>query len=82
MDVNYTLTRKLDDLGRVVIPQEIRTRLGWKENTAVEIAAQDNGLIIIREAALRCSLCLNQAESLQRVELGFVCPECAGKITV
>lgn len=31
------MTRKLDDLGRIVIPKELRRQLGWKPGAPLNI---------------------------------------------
>lgn len=41
------IVRKLDDLGRVVIPMEIRREAGWKSGQPLEMfATKDGGLYI------------------------------------
>lgn len=42
------LKRKLDDLGRVVIPKEFRDDLGIHEGDAVEIFETRNGIFVKR----------------------------------
>ena len=45
-------TRSLDDLGRVVIPKEIRRTFGIRENDTLEICVDEQkGLIILRRHA-------------------------------
>lgn len=46
------LTRRLDELGRVVIPKEIRRTFGIRENDALEICVDEQkGWIILRRHA-------------------------------
>ncbi|ULT55423.1 AbrB/MazE/SpoVT family DNA-binding domain-containing protein [Neobacillus drentensis] len=40
------IVRHIDDLGRVVIPAEVRKVNGWKAGTPVEMLATENGLFI------------------------------------
>ncbi len=42
------IVRHVDDLGRVVLPKEIRRRLGIKEGDPVELFTED-GCIIIKK---------------------------------
>jgi AbrB family looped-hinge helix DNA binding protein len=44
----YGLERRIDDLGRIVIPKEFRIPLGIKENDVMEICVV-NDIIIIRK---------------------------------
>ena len=41
------IVRRLDDLGRIVIPKEIRHRLGVKENDCFEINLGNDGELIL-----------------------------------
>ena len=43
------IVRKIDDLGRIVIPKEIRKTLRIKEGTPLEIFTEDNGAIIFKK---------------------------------
>ena len=40
------MVRKLDDLGRVVIPKEIRRSMGLQDGEAMEFLVDDKGLLI------------------------------------
>lgn len=40
------ITRRIDDLGRVVIPKALRQTLGWTEGTELNINLVDNGIFI------------------------------------
>lgn len=43
---NFVVKRKLDSLGRIVIPKEMRVYYGFKENDKLEIIPTDNGVLI------------------------------------
>ncbi|PEB42270.1 AbrB/MazE/SpoVT family DNA-binding domain-containing protein [Bacillus pseudomycoides] len=43
------ITRKIDELGRIVIPMEIRRTLGIKEKDAIEIFVEDNDKIVLKK---------------------------------
>lgn len=43
------IIRRIDDLGRVVIPKEIRNNLRIRENDPMEIYVSDNGEVILRK---------------------------------
>ncbi|KEK22064.1 AbrB/MazE/SpoVT family DNA-binding domain-containing protein [Bacillus gaemokensis] len=40
------ITRRVDELGRVVIPKELRDTLGIKEKTPLEIFVEDEKIIL------------------------------------
>lgn len=56
---NSGIIRRIDDLGRIVIPKEIRRNLRVKEGTPIEIAVDENGSIILTPY-------LTKAEKLNR----------------
>ena len=43
------IIRRVDDLGRVVIPKEIRRAMRIKEEDPLEIVAVDNGIVCFRK---------------------------------
>lgn len=40
------IVRKIDELGRIVIPKEIRKSQGWDNGTSMEIFMSDEGMVI------------------------------------
>ena len=50
MDKRSGMARKLDEVGRIVIPKEIRTYLALKEGSKLEIAINDIGEVILRKS--------------------------------
>jgi len=40
------IVRRLDDLGRIVIPKEVRKVNGWAAGTPVEMFATDEGIMV------------------------------------
>lgn len=53
------MVRDLDSLGRIVIPVDIRRRLGIGKHTVMEFWMTDSGLIMRRYAGEACILCGN-----------------------
>lgn len=51
------IIRHLDDLGRVVIPKEIRTRYGLEEGTPIEIFTKGNEIILKKANTTICQKC-------------------------
>ena len=46
---NYGIVRRIDDLGRIVIPKEIRRNMGLNDGDALEINYNNNGVISIHK---------------------------------
>ncbi|WP_326975318.1 AbrB/MazE/SpoVT family DNA-binding domain-containing protein [Caproicibacter sp. BJN0012] len=49
--------RKLDGLGRIVLPKELRSILGLIEGTPMDVLLDDDGNVILRESTCHCILC-------------------------
>ena len=50
------ITRKIDELGRIVLPKELRKTFGIEPGTPIEIYTED-GAIILKKYENRCILC-------------------------
>ena len=44
---DFVFTKKFDDLGRIVIPIEMRKYYGFNKNDKVQIIPQKNGILIV-----------------------------------
>jgi len=75
------VVRRIDDLGRVVIPKEARLALGMGPGTPLEILTGDDGSIALRVApgSEQCALCGSGRGPLLRVGSGVrgLCRPCA-----
>jgi AbrB family looped-hinge helix DNA binding protein len=40
------IVRKLDELGRIVLPKEVRNTQGWEQGTPMEMLMTEEGLLI------------------------------------
>ena len=69
------IVRKVDELGRVVIPIELRRTLGIEEKDALEIYV-DRESIILKKYEPACVFCGN-AEEVQHFKGKTVCRQCA-----
>ncbi|MFY9218710.1 MAG: AbrB/MazE/SpoVT family DNA-binding domain-containing protein [Tepidanaerobacteraceae bacterium] len=72
------IVRKVDDLGRVVIPIELRRTLGISEKDPLEIYV-DTDKIILKKYLPACIFCGN-AEELVNFNSKSICKECATAI--
>ena len=43
------IVRRIDDLGRVVVPKELRRKLRWRPGSPVEIFTADDGIICLKK---------------------------------
>lgn len=68
------IVRKVDDLGRIVIPKEIRKTQVLVEGTPIEIFVEGNA-VILKKYILVCSNC-GCADDLVSLESLRLCPAC------
>lgn len=68
------ITRKIDELGRIVLPKELRKTLGIEPGTPIEIYTEDD-MIILKKFENRCVLCGSTAD-VEDVKGKKVCSKC------
>ncbi len=77
---NGGLPRRIDHLGRIVVPVELRRMLGIKAGDELEIAVRD-GAITLTKAGRACAFCSGE-EKLHSYREHWVCSDCAGALAV
>ncbi|MEM0531288.1 AbrB/MazE/SpoVT family DNA-binding domain-containing protein [Zongyangia sp. HA2173] len=48
-------TRKVDELGRIVLPMDVRKHMGFEKDQILEITIQEDA-ILLRKAGVTCAL--------------------------
>lgn len=52
------MIRRIDELGRIVIPKEFRKQLNIQNNTQIEIQIQDGKIVlVVRKETIECNHC-------------------------
>lgn len=51
------IIRKLDGLGRIVLPKELRDIQGLDEGTPMDVFLDDEGNVLLRKSICHCILC-------------------------
>lgn len=72
------IVRKVDELGRIVLPKELRSTLDIKEKDSLEIYV-DSDQIILKKYAPACIFC-NNASDIVVYEGKNICKECLDKM--
>ena len=72
------IVRKIDELGRILHPIELRTTLDIDGKDAVEIYV-DKDTIILKKFRSSCVFC-NSGEDVIDFKGKYVCPECLAQI--
>lgn len=72
------IVRKVDELGRVVIPIEIRSKFNISEKDPIEIFV-DGSSIVLKKFEPNCIFCGNTKKLIQYKDK-LICPKCAKQI--
>ena len=75
---NTGIKRKIDELGRIVIPIELREKLEIEVKDLIEIYV-DNDKIVLKKYEPSCLFCGNTKE-LTKYKDKLVCQKCISKI--
>ena len=71
------IVRKLDDLGRVVIPIEYRRQFDMADSSSVEVVGTQDGILVRPyKPALSCALCGTPGEHHWQINGRRVCAKC------
>jgi transcriptional pleiotropic regulator of transition state genes len=74
-------TRKIDELGRIVLPQEARNILEIKEKQSLDIFIDEDIILLKCNNDIPvCCLCGESEAQLTKVGQSLVCKECISKI--
>ena len=68
------IVRKIDDLGRIVLPIELRRTLGISDRDSLEIYVDDNN-IVLKKYAPACIFC-GSSEGIVSYKDKTVCAAC------
>ena len=70
-------TRAVDEVGRIVLPLELRRKYQIEAGTSLDICVKDNGEIILRKTRPCCKIC-GTTENLTPIasKNRFICCDC------
>lgn len=72
------VTRKVDDLGRIVLPAELRRSFDIREGDLIEIAVENEHIILTKQRN-SCSFC-GEADGLRTYRDHPVCARCISEL--
>jgi transcriptional pleiotropic regulator of transition state genes len=72
------ITRRIDHLGRLVVPADLRRLLGIRDGDVVEISERD-GQLILRKLEPECALC-GSSDDLVDLREKHLCQDCVTEI--
>ncbi|MCE5287257.1 MAG: AbrB/MazE/SpoVT family DNA-binding domain-containing protein [Pelosinus sp.] len=75
------IVRRIDDLGRLVIPKEIRKTYNLEEGNPVEFYTDNNRIILAKyQPPCACVFC-DEAEGVTEFRGKRVCPDCRSALS-
>ena len=72
------MSRKVDELGRIVIPKEIRDKFGIKTNDRMDIYVENNVISLVKDSH-KCIFC-SSIKDLIDYNNKHVCNKCMQKL--
>ncbi len=69
---------KIDSLGRIVIPKQVRKQLGLHDGSVLELSSDDSKIVIVKHKK-DCIFCHKEVE-LTEFEGKFLCKNCLKKL--
>ena len=72
------IVRRVDDLGRIVLPKELRTSMGIREGDRLEIMVAGEHIVLAK--AVPCCVICGSTSDLLEVEGTSVCRPCAERL--
>ena len=79
MNRDMGISRKVDELGRIVIPKEIRNQFNIQEKDPVEIFTEGNS-IVLKKYEKSCLFC-GSTKKLDTFKGRLICHKCMEGIT-
>ncbi len=79
MSTTRGISRKIDHLGRIVVPVELRRALGIRAGDALD-ATVEGSAILLRKVEASCVFC-QSTEDLASHRDKLVCPTCRAELT-
>lgn len=73
-------TRKIDELGRIVIPIQIREQLNIQQKDSFDISVENGKIIIEFANPKKCIFC-NSTTDLKNFSDNYICSECQNNIS-
>jgi transcriptional pleiotropic regulator of transition state genes len=71
--------RRIDQLGRVVVPAELRRLLGIRQGDLLDIRVEE-GHLVLNKIQPECAIC-GQVDGLVELHEKHVCEECVREIS-
>jgi transcriptional pleiotropic regulator of transition state genes len=74
------ISRKVDELGRIVIPSDFRSKLDIKVGDKLHVAVVDNTLVLTKSVPV-CTFCGSEKKLNYEQNNKYLCDACVKKIS-
>lgn len=64
----FGITRKLDSLGRIVVPKECRRELGWEDNAPITICPYGRYILLKAQDDKKCAITKTNNPILKNIQ--------------
>ena len=81
MKKDNTAQRRIDEIGRVLIPSEFRKKHDLTEGSTVNITSCEDGTLVISKAVPSCSFCGGE-QDLIAYRSKYICKKCLSELLV
>lgn len=68
--------RKLDALGRIVLPKSLRKQLNINEGDSIEMFIDNEGNVVLDKYVPRCTFCDRVSEQMIEYKGRHICRDC------
>ena len=72
------IERKIDELGRVVIPKQVRKQLGLETDDKLNVLVEGNRIVISKKGKM-CVFC-NEENGVSVFKEQYICSKCKGEM--
>ena len=76
---NTGVLRKVDELGRIVLPISLRKKLNISQGDSLEIYIENNNVLKLKKYERSCIFCEN-TKNLTKYQDNLICKTCLNKI--
>ena len=76
--MNMETVRRMDDLGRIIVPIEMRKALGWNSETIIAVTRQGEQLILQAHQG-KCIVCGGE-ENVRDILGKSICQKCLDQL--
>ena len=79
IQVEVHATKEKGFMMLITVPGRLGQKMGWDNQTELQVLPVDEKAILIREISPRCALCHQRRKNMTQVEKSHICTQCLAK---